>query len=86
MPSSGGGWVYIREAIGPLNHYVGELPSFLYVWVMVVAIKPSSFAVVSMTFSKYMLSPFFDSTCNPPTVVVKLLTIATMCKSLLLSQ
>ena len=80
ISSSGGEWVYMNRAIGPLNRHVGELPSFLYAWMMMVVMKPSSFAAVMMTFSKYMLSPFFDSTCNPPTVVVKLLTIAMICK------
>lgn len=83
IAASGGEWVYINTAFGPLNSKIGELPAFLFSWTSVVVLKPSSFAIISLAFAQYIMSPFFDVDCGPPTLVVKLLTVVTMCKNLL---
>lgn len=76
---SGGEWIYINTAYGSLNRFLGGLPAFLFSWMSVVVLKPSSVAIISMAFSEYIMSPFFDS-CGPPAVVLKLLTIVTIRK------
>ena len=77
VTDSGGEWVYMREAFLPLHHRVGGLPAFLFSWTNVVVIKTSSLAIICMTFSEYIMSPFFDS-CGPPPIILKLLTAVTI--------
>ena len=53
IPKSGGEFPIILEAFG-------GFPAFLFAWTSCVVLKPSSFAILSLTFSKYALSPFFE--------------------------
>ncbi|MDQ6635374.1 MAG: amino acid permease [Gemmatimonadota bacterium] len=45
-PAAGGGYVYIREAFGPL-------PAFLYGWALLLAIATGAAAAVAVTFASY---------------------------------
>jgi APA family basic amino acid/polyamine antiporter len=45
-PAAGGGYVYIREAFGPL-------PGFLYGWALLLAIATGAAAAVAVTFASY---------------------------------
>src|ERR1700716_494292 len=45
-PAAGGGYVYIREAFGPL-------PAFLYGWALLLAIATGACAAVAVTFAGY---------------------------------
>ena len=45
-PEAGGGYVYLREAFGPL-------PAFLYGWALLVAIASGAIAAVAVTFANY---------------------------------
>lgn len=45
-PEAGGGYVYLRDAFGPL-------PAFLYGWALLVAIASGATAAVAVTFSSY---------------------------------
>jgi basic amino acid/polyamine antiporter, APA family len=45
-PAAGGGYVYLREAFGPL-------PAFLYGWALLLAIATGAAAAVSVTFASY---------------------------------
>lgn len=79
ITKSGGEWVYINMAFAPLSRYFGELPAFLFSWMSVVVLKPVSVTVIAMAFSEYLLSPFFTS-CQPPSLAVKLLAAVTIRK------
>ena len=48
-PRAGGGYVYIREAFGPL-------PAFLYGWTLVLIIATGAIAAVAVTFANYALA------------------------------
>lgn len=45
-PSAGGGYVYLRDAFGPL-------PAFLYGWALLLAIATGAAAAVAVTFASY---------------------------------
>jgi APA family basic amino acid/polyamine antiporter len=45
-PSAGGGYVYLREAFGPL-------PAFLYGWALLLSIATGAAAAVAVTFASY---------------------------------
>ncbi|CAI2354500.1 unnamed protein product [Caenorhabditis sp. 36 PRJEB53466] len=63
IPKSGGDYAYIYEAFGPL-------PSFLFLWVALVIINPTSLAIIGITCATYALQPFYS--CPVPDVVVNL--------------
>lgn len=48
-PRAGGGYVYLREAWGPL-------PAFLYGWTLVLVIATGAIAAVAVTFANYALA------------------------------
>src|SRR5205814_7672884 len=48
-PRAGGGYVYLREAWGPL-------PAFLYGWALLLVIATGAIAAVSVTFANYALA------------------------------
>jgi len=66
IPKSGGDYTYILASLGPL-------PAFLYLWVALLIIVPTSNAVLALTFSFYILQPFW-SNCDPPDLAVRLLS------------
>src|SRR5690349_23021004 len=53
MPSAGGQYVYLREALGPLW-------GFLYGWTMFLVIQTGTIAAVGVAFGKF-LGVFFPS-------------------------
>ncbi len=46
MPQAGGGYIYLREAFGPL-------PAFLYGWTQLLVINTGAIAAVGITFAGY---------------------------------
>ncbi|MDH4347628.1 MAG: amino acid permease [Gemmatimonadota bacterium] len=48
-PRAGGGYVYLREAFGPL-------PAFLYAWALLLVIATGAIAAVAVTFAQYALA------------------------------
>jgi len=53
ITKSGGDYAYIMEAFGPL-------PGFLCLWVTILVIRPTTAAVVALTFANYAMKPFFS--------------------------
>ncbi|KFV19976.1 B(0,+)-type amino acid transporter 1, partial [Tauraco erythrolophus] len=68
ITKSGGEYPYLMEAFGPI-------PAFLFSWASLLVIKPSSFAIMCLSFAEYASVPFFSG-CDPPQVVVKCLAAA----------
>ncbi|KAF9809469.1 hypothetical protein SFRURICE_020766 [Spodoptera frugiperda] len=69
---SGGDYAYIYTAFGPL-------PAFLRMWIALLIIRPTTQAIVALTFGNYVVKPFFPE-CNPPELAVKLLAAVCLCK------
>lgn len=72
IPKSGGDYVYIKEAFG-------DLPSFLYIWDATVIFVPATNAIMALTFSSYVLQPFFALGCEVPEIAKQLLAAFTIC-------
>lgn len=71
IPKSGGDYAYIKEAFG-------GLAGFLYLWSALIVLMPAGIAIMSLTFSSYVLQPFF-SNCVPPIHAVRLLAATIIC-------
>lgn len=48
-PQAGGGYVYLRDALG-------ELPAFLYGWTLLLVISTGAIAAVAVTFARYAVA------------------------------
>ncbi|KAK1163417.1 b(0,+)-type amino acid transporter 1 [Acipenser oxyrinchus oxyrinchus] len=70
ITKSGGEYPYLMEAFGPI-------PAFLYSWTSVVVLKPSSFAIIALSFAEYSAAPFYPG-CSPPTIIIKCLAAASI--------
>ncbi|EDM07620.1 solute carrier family 7 (cationic amino acid transporter, y+ system), member 9, isoform CRA_a [Rattus norvegicus] len=68
ITKSGGEYPYLMEAFGPI-------PAYLFSWTSLIVMKPSSFAIICLSFSEYVCAAFYLG-CRPPAVVVKLLAAA----------
>ncbi|OBS77207.1 hypothetical protein A6R68_16368 [Neotoma lepida] len=68
ITKSGGEYPYLMEAFGPI-------PAYLFSWTSLIVIKPTSFAIICLSFSEYVCAAFYMG-CKPPNVVVKLLAAA----------
>lgn len=56
------------------NFYITPFSSFLQ------NDRPSTNAIMALTFSSYVLQPFFASDCEVPKIAQQLLAAATICK------
>uniref|UniRef100_A0A8C8E5Q5 b(0,+)-type amino acid transporter 1 n=1 Tax=Otus sunia TaxID=257818 RepID=A0A8C8E5Q5_9STRI len=68
ITKSGGEYPYLMEAFGPI-------PAFLFSWTSLLVTKPSSFAIICLSFAEYASTPFYPG-CDPPQVVIKCLAAA----------
>ena len=56
----------------------GDLPAFLFLWVMLVVVVPTANAITALTFAVYVLEPVYPG-CEPPQIAVTL--FAALCLS-----
>lgn len=71
IPKSGGDYAYIFTAFGPL-------PAFLFLWVALLIIQPTSNAIAGITFANYILEPMYAG-CSPPDNAVRLVAAVVIC-------
>ncbi|CEF68499.1 Large neutral amino acids transporter small subunit 1 [Strongyloides ratti] len=67
IPKSGGDYIYIYESFG-------ETLAFLFLWINLIIVIPTSNAVMALTFSNYILKPLFPY-CDVPENAIKLLAV-----------
>lgn len=72
ITKSGGEYPYLMEAFGPI-------PAFLFSWTSLLVTKPTSFAIICLSFAEYASAPFYPG-CDPPQVVIKCLAVAAIGK------
>lgn len=72
ISKTGADYAYIKEAFGPFL-------AFIRLWVECMIVRPCSQAIIALTFSVYLLKPFFND-CDPPESTTKLLAAACICK------
>ncbi|CAG5121847.1 unnamed protein product, partial [Candidula unifasciata] len=92
VPESGGEHAYLMYTFNKnrdrRNIYKGSscrgsrsfsrVPAFLYDWVALFIIRPTMFAIMAMALGTYAVKPFYPD-CDPPAIVVKLVTAVAMC-------
>ncbi|XP_015233718.1 PREDICTED: B(0,+)-type amino acid transporter 1 isoform X2 [Cyprinodon variegatus] len=76
ITKSGAEYSYLIEAFGSLVGY-------LYSWTTVMVLKPSSFAIITLSFAEYASAPFYPE-CTPPLAVIKCLAAAAITAKLVI--
>ncbi|KAG0719517.1 Y+L amino acid transporter 2 [Chionoecetes opilio] len=71
IPKSGGDYAYIKEGFG-------SLPSFLFLWAANLIFVPTTNAIMSLAFAKYVIQPFFPN-CDVPDNAVRLIAALAIC-------
>ncbi|XP_077866000.1 Y+L amino acid transporter 2-like [Saccoglossus kowalevskii] len=69
IPKFGGEYIYIHEAFG-------ALPAFLYLWVLMVILKPTTQAIIMLTFAEYVVYPVFIECDETSLLTKRLLAVA----------
>ena len=59
---------------------IGSLLAFLNVWSNTLIGQPTSIAVVSLTFGRYVCRPFFIDCLEVPAIPVKMMALFALCK------
>jgi len=72
ITKTGADYAYIMVTFGPFV-------AFIRLWVECMIVRPCSQAIVALTFSIYILKPFFPD-CDPPDPSVRLLAAVCICK------
>ncbi|XP_049810014.1 large neutral amino acids transporter small subunit 1 [Schistocerca nitens] len=67
ISKSGADYAYIMETFGPFL-------AFVRLWIECMIVRPCSQAIVALTFSVYVLKPFFPE-CDPPDDAGRLLAV-----------
>lgn len=68
-----------RELRRPWLEALGALMAFLYAWTTCFILRPTSLAIVCLTFGSYLARPFYLE-CDIPPYVVQLLAMAAISK------
>jgi len=71
IPKSGGDYAYINEGFG-------SLPAFLFLWAANLIFVPTTNAIMSLTFAKYVIQPFFPD-CTMPENGIRLIAASAIC-------
>lgn len=73
IQKTGADYAYIMVTFGPFL-------AFMRLWVECIIVRPCSQTIVALTFSVYIMKPFFP-TCDPPDDSARLLAAVCICES-----
>ena len=78
--NSGGDFAYIQKGFSfrgrkPFN-IIGSVLAFSAIWTNVLILRPTSIAIVMLTFSEYLVRPIYPLYCDVPSSVMSLIAIA----------
>lgn len=71
---SGADYAYIMETFGPFM-------AFIRLWIECMIVRPCSQAIVALTFSVYVMKPFFPD-CEPPGDAARMLAVCCICEEI----
>jgi len=71
IKKSGADYAYIMYSFGPLA-------AFIRLWIECIIVRPCTAAIQSLSFSLYILKPFFPE-CDPPSEATRLLAAVCIC-------
>ncbi|XP_055699130.1 Y+L amino acid transporter 2 isoform X2 [Phlebotomus papatasi] len=71
ITKSGADYAYIMETFGPFM-------AFIRLWIECMIVRPCSQAIVALTFSVYVMKPFFPE-CQPPEESARMLAVCCIC-------
>lgn len=57
----------------------GPFMAFIRLWIECMIVRPCSQAIVALTFSTYVMKPFFPD-CEPPEDSARMLAVCCICK------
>lgn len=57
----------------------GPFMAFIRLWIECMIVRPCSQAIVALTFSTYVMKPFFPD-CDPPEDSARMLAVCCICK------
>ncbi|CAF1260030.1 unnamed protein product, partial [Rotaria sordida] len=77
IPRSGAELAYMKEGIGSIHERTGDILAYLFNWTNTFILKPTSTAVLVMSFAEYFLSGIMDA-CGPPETLVKITSVFTI--------
>lgn len=69
---SGADYAYIMETFGPFM-------AFIRLWIECMIVRPCAQAIVALTFSVYVMKPFFPD-CEPPGDAARMLAFCCICE------
>ncbi|BET02451.1 amino acid transporter [Nesidiocoris tenuis] len=64
VPTSGAEYAYFQAAFTAhprLHPFVGPLPAFIFIWVIVLLVRPAEVAILVLAFSEYLYSPIVQA-------------------------
>jgi len=81
---SGGEYAYFIDGLGHLHPFLGPLTAFLYSWIMILLLRPASFAAGCLSISSYTIYPILkvmDIKLEPDMEDLLMKLVAVICLS-----
>ncbi|XP_054264038.1 b(0,+)-type amino acid transporter 1-like [Macrosteles quadrilineatus] len=71
VPQSGAEYSFFRATYSPLHGFWGPLPGFVFIWVVVLILRPAEAAIIILVFSEYVYQPLAPAACAQHSQLVK---------------
>lgn len=75
IPKSGGEHSYLMHTFGKMDKCFGPIPAFLFDWVGLFIIRPTMFAIMTLSLGTYAIKPFYLN-CTPPDTAIKAVSLS----------